>query len=593
MAEKDSKKTKYLLDTRVHKTPKKLPKKKKKKSGGSLSKRIGDSLYKIGYFVEMEAILLSNKASSYFQEVLGKVNGWAVSGSLFLGNIAANMSRDIISPITAFRDGWRRMKDGAKENKKLKGGSTLGFYINYFRKGITKHGHLTENAREWGVPLLTFIACAFWINLNLQANYALAVEYNGEVIGYVQNDGVYESAVQQVQGRIVYDTGNNGYSEDVEPWTVEATLRVQRAGAETLIDEQVLVNTILETSGEEIIEATGLYVDGVFYGATTEPELLAADIALIKAPYEQPDNDAITVEFVNDVEIVEGIFFTDSVRDYDAEMHQLFTHEVEGERYYVVQEGDSPSYIASQNDIPLRELYAMNPELEGSGLWVGDQLIVGRSRMMLQVKVVERIVQEETVPRTNVTTYSDEMLNNQMEVVTQGNNGLNLVTYDITYIDGVETYRERIHVEEVIPMVPQERVIGTRLPTSAGSGIGTGSMVLPTTNFRRSRGFFPGHTGTDLAAPMGTPVYAADNGYVIKAVYTYTGYGVHIIIDHGNGISTLYGHCSALYVSQGQYVTRGQVIAAIGSTGWSTGPHLHFEVRVNNTPVNPAPYIGY
>jgi murein DD-endopeptidase MepM/ murein hydrolase activator NlpD len=98
------------------------------------------------------------------------------------------------------------------------------------------------------------------------------------------------------------------------------------------------------------------------------------------------------------------------------------------------------------------------------------------------------------------------------------------------------------------------------------------------------------HSGVDIGAPAGTPIYAAADGIVVTAGWT-GGYGKAVIIDHGNGIATLYGHSSALYVSPGQPVKRGQLIAATGSTGFSTGPHLHFEVRVNGTPVDPLAYL--
>lgn len=94
------------------------------------------------------------------------------------------------------------------------------------------------------------------------------------------------------------------------------------------------------------------------------------------------------------------------------------------------------------------------------------------------------------------------------------------------------------------------------------------------------------HTGQDIAAPSGTAIKAAGSGKVITAAYL-NGYGNTVVIDHGGGVSTLYGHCSRLFVSVGQTVSQGQKIAAVGSTGYSTGPHLHFEVRINGKPVNP------
>lgn len=103
-------------------------------------------------------------------------------------------------------------------------------------------------------------------------------------------------------------------------------------------------------------------------------------------------------------------------------------------------------------------------------------------------------------------------------------------------------------------------------------------------------GIWTGHTGIDIGCSMYAPIYAAEDGTVILSQW-YGGYGYAVVIDHGDGISTLYGHNEELYVSVGQKVNRGDVIAGAGSTGWSTGPHLHFEVRVNGDYVDPMGYL--
>jgi murein DD-endopeptidase MepM/ murein hydrolase activator NlpD len=98
------------------------------------------------------------------------------------------------------------------------------------------------------------------------------------------------------------------------------------------------------------------------------------------------------------------------------------------------------------------------------------------------------------------------------------------------------------------------------------------------------------HSGMDFGSDYGSPIYAAEAGVVLFAGW-YGGYGNTVIIDHGSGLTTLYGHASEIYVAEGQSVTRGQPVAAIGSSGLSTGPHLHFEVRANGDPVDPAAYL--
>ena len=98
------------------------------------------------------------------------------------------------------------------------------------------------------------------------------------------------------------------------------------------------------------------------------------------------------------------------------------------------------------------------------------------------------------------------------------------------------------------------------------------------------------HSGVDLAADYGDPIYAAAAGTVTYAGWM-QGYGNTVIINHGGGISTLYGHCQSVNVSVGESVSQGDVIAYCGSTGNSTGPHCHFEVRENGEPVNPLSYL--
>lgn len=143
-----------------------------------------------------------------------------------------------------------------------------------------------------------------------------------------------------------------------------------------------------------------------------------------------------------------------------------------------------------------------------------------------------------------------------------------------------------------------QRRLGTQRPGTLAYR-GTGQMIYPSNGEITSSfgwrlhpilGYERFHTGIDFGADYGTTIYAADNGTILFAGW-YGGYGNAVIIDHGNGITTLYGHSSELLVSEGQAVKRGEAIATVGSTGLSTGPHLHFEVRQNGEPIDPMGFL--
>lgn len=127
---------------------------------------------------------------------------------------------------------------------------------------------------------------------------------------------------------------------------------------------------------------------------------------------------------------------------------------------------------------------------------------------------------------------------------------------------------------------------GLMWPTPGAGVVGNvGPRVHPVYGYRSC------HTGTDIGAGMGTPIHAAASGVVVS-VENGGPYGLHTLVQHGSGISTMYAHQSSTSVSPGQRVSRGQVIGNVGSTGWSTGPHLHFEVHVNGTPYDPMGWFG-
>lgn len=145
---------------------------------------------------------------------------------------------------------------------------------------------------------------------------------------------------------------------------------------------------------------------------------------------------------------------------------------------------------------------------------------------------------------------------------------------------------------QVKPVTVYQNANVTAPTIGAPAVAATGSGVWPTVERRINCHYmgYAGHTGTDIGGAVGTAIYAYRSGTVTFSGWG-NGYGKHVRIDHGDGIVTLYAHASELFVSAGQYVEEGQMIAKIGMTGYTTGPHLHFEIRLNGVPVNAYPYI--
>lgn len=141
-----------------------------------------------------------------------------------------------------------------------------------------------------------------------------------------------------------------------------------------------------------------------------------------------------------------------------------------------------------------------------------------------------------------------------------------------------------------VTYVPKPQPTITSIFTPPSASVSGSQLQWPIDSHYITQYYGWRHSGLDIAGDSGIAIYAAENGKVERAGWT-SGYGYNIIINHGNGLKTLYAHCSKMYVSVGQSVARGETIAGVGSTGWSTGPHLHFEVRVSSSRVNPLSYI--
>ncbi|WP_414530604.1 murein hydrolase activator EnvC family protein [Nodularia chucula] len=204
-----------------------------------------------------------------------------------------------------------------------------------------------------------------------------------------------------------------------------------------------------------------------------------------------------------------------------------------------------------------------------------NEIALIRQQLLLQKAnyQVEAESQSELVSRLNSDRLALEAAQNQLDRDSQ--NLETLIQQKVAAAQAKANSRTNIFIRGTGILA---------LPSNAPHSSAFGWRIHPILGYRRF------HSGLDFAASYGTKIRAADSGNVIFAGW-FGGYGRTVIIDHGNDKTTLYAHASELYVYEGQSIQRGEAIASVGSTGLSTGPHLHFEVRRNGTPVNPAEYF--
>ena len=351
-------------------------------------------------------------------------------------------------------------------------------------------------------------------------------------------------------------------------------------------------NNGLVMSPKVIMLREEMLANRTFLTASSDSGQKAASTTEKKETAEKSPNNIVEVGFAEEIIIIKGYAYTSEIKSIK-EATDLITKESESEKVYVVQKGDVPSIIAEKNNMSLRQLYSLNPGLEQnvSRIRVGDELIVMVPEPELSVTIKEEIVYKDSIPRETKYIDNAEKYVGSNTTIENGYDGEKEVTAVVTKINGNEIARDVIN--EKVLKEPKEKVVerGTKpLPAKRA----TGNFARPLASYKLSSpfGYRWGtfHQGVDMAAPSGTSIKASDGGVVIFAGW-YGGYGYMIDIDHGGGKVTRYAHLSSIGVSQGQRVAQHEEIGKVGSTGNSTGPHLHFEIRFDGVPANPMRYL--
>ena len=479
----------------------------------------------------------------------------------------------------------------ARRTSSADAGSGAGHSLFARLRAWSAHTYDKLSAAFAGRPVLDpvpFLAAAAVIGVAATVGVVYTPSYvvtvNGADVGLVKAQSVFEQVETRVESR-ARDILGYEYTLDNE---VSYDFALAKRGELTPVAEleSYLFNTI-----DEVIQGYSLTVDGQFIGAARDRAALDALLEEIKAPYLT--ENTVSAEFVQPVRITNEYLPASVEQDRQVILSAL-TANTNGETVYEVVKGDTFMAIALDNNMTMKELQELNPDIDINRLYIGQLLTVREEIPFLSVQTTENVTYEEEIACPVEEVPDSSMYQGESRVLDAGIPGTASVNASVTYLNGKETGRDVLSSETLVEPTVRVVAVGTK---ERPSWYPNGYFIWPVQGrinssfgWRSIFGSYSYHGGIDIKASYGQSIKAADGGTVIFAGYKGS-YGNLVIIDHGNGKVTYYGHNSSLCVSAGSKVYQGQTIAKAGSTGRSTGVHCHFEIRINGTQVNPLSYL--
>lgn len=439
------------------------------------------------------------------------------------------------------------------------------------------------------IVLMVFLGSIFYLSTTTSA---VRIIVNDKNIGYAPNMNEAKLIVQDVlskQGEVVGMIAQTSDSIEYKRVRID-----KKEYAISKVSSELLLNSITP------------YIDGCGLRIGEEIAVVLAneqEIDIVLEKYKEYFTKPSEKNVISSSEFVEK-FTKEAVKanpneiiSVDRALDILIKGDI-AETNYTVQPNDSLWLIARKNNMLTDEVIAGNPGFtEDTVIQPGQEIKLVNVQPYLTVLSKGTKIVNEVIPFDVVTNVDSKLGYGKSIVKQEGKDGEKTVTYK--YVEKNGSTMERQVVKEEVITQPVKQIIAkgpnqatVYVGTSRGSGNISGldwPLSGPITSYYGSRwGSF--HTGIDIDGVTGQPYSAAASGKVISAGWAGS-YGYSIIIDHGNGVATRYAHSSKLKVSVGQAVNQGETIGLVGSTGRSTGSHLHFEVLINGSTVNPLKHL--
>ena len=432
-----------------------------------------------------------------------------------------------------------------------------------------------------------------------------------EIFGTINTDEEIEENVYRLMLENSVETKESAYEVKINRFTVKlktadeviALLEAAKNVYDT--EDTYSVNLVLDPTRELDVLTTEMVRNDEKSDDNEEEEVDVLPKAGISQKFEQFYNEANeyeeigftlgikSIDFNENVEVVKTYVDKDEISTLDEAIAEV-TKEKETSKIYVVESGDTIGLVAQKNGLSVDELLEMNSstlENENSMLHVGDELKVTSPEPELSILKTEEKYFADYYDAEVQYIDNDDWYTTEQKVLQEPEKGYRKMIADITYKNDEQVRVDIVYeniVKEAIPKIVER---GTKTPPTYIYPVS--GRVSSSFGRRKApkKGASTYHKGMDFAVPTGTAIRATSGGVVTKAGWG-SGYGYVVYIRHPDGKESRYGHCSKVLVKAGQSVKQGEKIALSGNTGISTGPHLHFEILVGGSQVNPLKYLN-
>ena len=377
--------------------------------------------------------------------------------------------------------------------------------------------------------------------------------------------------------------------EDQAVKGIQDQLNVKAEAYEIDIDNQAVAYVASKEDAEDVLEKIILlYVDEEEYA---EYESGTKESEKDVDPLKEPGSRILDIEFSLPVTFKETMVYPDEIKSVDKTL-SMIKEGKEVKTIYEAKEDEDLEAIANSHDMDLDQLLELNPgQDEDKGIKEGERLYVTQRNPYVNVMVEREVFKEERIPFEKKVKEDDELPKGELITEQMGNEGILAFTYNVSETNGKkisETIVKKEVTEEAKTEITRK---GTKVIPSQGSGTYSWPADGGYISSKQGQRWGKLHKGIDIARPTTRTITAADHG-IIETAGNSGGYGNKITINHNNGYKTVYAHLDSIDVKAGQKIEKGMKIGMMGSTGHSTGVHLHFEIYKNGSLVNPLNYIS-